>query len=94
MKYKVIFSYSVEVEAESERDAEDMAWEMFGKADPSNPDQFACIVEDADVWATNSYGNHTCVDCFDEVTPEAVLGNRAYGEPRCEGCYDTYKYGA
>ena len=38
MKYKVIFGYSVEVEAESERDAEDMAWEMFRKSDPTNAD--------------------------------------------------------
>lgn len=48
MKYKVIFSYSVEVEAESERDAEDMAWGLFGKSDPSNADEFACIVDEVE----------------------------------------------
>ena len=46
------------------------------------------------VWCVNEDGNHTCVDCMDEVTPEEVLGDRTFGEPRCEGCYDTYKYGA
>jgi hypothetical protein len=46
------------------------------------------------VWDTDENGNHTCVDCMDEVTPDEVLGDRKFGEPRCEGCYDTYKYGA
>lgn len=45
------------------------------------------------VWELNEDGNHTCVDCMDEVTTEEVLGDRTFGEPRCEGCYDTYKYG-
>ena len=58
MKYKVIFSYSVEVEAESERDAEDMAWERFGEADPNNTDEFACIIDEVvDVWAKTDMGN-------------------------------------
>lgn len=92
MKYKVIFGYSVEVEAESERDAEDMAWEMFGKSDPTNADEFACIIEEVqDVWAKTDMGNYTCVDCEDPVSEEEVLGNRLYGEPRCEGCYEDYK---
>jgi hypothetical protein len=95
MKYKVIFSYSVEVEAESERDAEDMAWEMFGKSDPTNTDEFACIVDEVeDVWATDEEGDYMCVDCHDPVSEEAVLGDRKFGEPRCEGCYDNYRYGA
>jgi hypothetical protein len=94
-KYKVVFSYSVDVEAEDGRDAEDMAWELFGKADPSNTDEFACTVEyTVDPWATDSHGYYTCVDCDDDVTPDAVLGDRKFGEPRCEGCYDSYRYGA
>lgn len=43
--YRVVFAYSVEIDAESERDAEDQAWTMFGQADPSNPDDFGCHVE-------------------------------------------------
>lgn len=93
MKYKVIFSYSVEVEAESERDAEDMAWELFGKSDPTNTDEFACIVDEVQgVWDTNEDGNHICVDCETEVDPDEVCGNREYSDPRCEGCYDTHRY--
>jgi hypothetical protein len=92
MKYKVIFSYSVEVEAESERDAEDTAWEMFGKSDPTNTDEFACIVDEVvDVWAKTDMGNFTCVDCEDPVSEKAVLGDRNFGEPRCEGCYEDYR---
>ena len=95
MKYKVIFSYSVEVEAESERDAEDMAWELFGKSDPTNTDEFACIVDEVkDVWDTDEDGNFTCVDCMDTVPDEYVCGSRQFGEPRCEDCYDSHKYGA
>jgi hypothetical protein len=92
-KYKVVFSYSVEVEAEDERGAEDMAWELFGKGlDPTNTDDFACIVDEVeDVWDTNENGNHTCVDCMDEVSPDDVLGHSKWGEPRCEGCYENWK---
>jgi hypothetical protein len=51
-------------------------------------------VPTVDVWALNSYGNHTCVDCETEVDPKEVLGNREFGEPRCEDCYDTHRYGS
>lgn len=46
MKYNVVFHYSIEVEAQDEDSAEDMAWEMFGTADPTNADEFACTVEE------------------------------------------------
>ena len=95
MKYKVIFSYSVEVEGINKSEAEDKAWHLFGQADPTNNDQFSCVVSDIDlVWDTNSYGEYTCVDCMDSVPESKVLGNKEHGEPRCEGCYDRYKHGA
>lgn len=44
-KYKVIFSYSVDVNAPDEDVAEDMAWDAFAKCEPDS-DYFACIVEE------------------------------------------------
>jgi hypothetical protein len=94
-EYNVVFHYSVRVQAEDEETAEDMAWEQFGKADPTNTDHFACTVDAVeDVWATNEEGDYTCVDCHDPISDEAVLGHRKFGEPRCEDCYETHKYRA
>ena len=92
-EYSVVFHYSIRVHAENEEAAEDMAWDMFGKGlDPTNTDDFACTVDEVvDVWATDEEGDYMCVDCHDPVSEEAVLGNRLFGEPRCEGCYEDYK---
>ena len=48
----------------------------------------------ADAWAINENSNHICVDCETEVDPDEVCGNREYSDPRCEGCYDTHRYGS
>lgn len=45
-KYNVVFHYSVEVEAQDEDTAENMAWKEFGQSDPTNMDDFVCTVED------------------------------------------------
>lgn len=43
--YKVIFSYSIDVDAPDEETAEDMAWDDFIKCELDS-DYFACVVED------------------------------------------------
>jgi hypothetical protein len=94
-KYSVTFHYSVEIEAEDEATAEEQAWSKFGNPEPKSNDDFVCIVNEMkDIWATNEEGDYTCVDCHDPVSDEAVFGHRKFGEPRCEDCYETHKYGA
>lgn len=48
-QYQVTFSYSVRVVAEDEDGAEDIAWELFGKSDPSQPDDFGCMIDELEV---------------------------------------------
>ena len=94
-KYSVTFHYSVEIEAEDEAMAEEQAWSKFGNPEPKSNDDFVCIVNEMiDIWAKTDMGNYTCADCEDPVSEEAVLGNRKYGEPRCEGCYFDARYRA
>lgn len=92
-EYSVVLHYSVRVEAEDEETAEEMGWQMLGKADPTSNDDFSCEVEQVvNVWDTNENGLYTCVDCEFTMPEAEVLGNRQYGEPRCEGCYEEWKY--
>lgn len=47
-EYNVVFHYSVRVEADDEDDAQDKAWSLFGEANPSTGDNFACTVEEVE----------------------------------------------
>ena len=92
-EYNVVLRYSVRLEAEDEDSAKSTAWLLFGEANPRIVDNFSCTAEQmTDLWAKTDMGNYTCVDCEDPVSEEAVLGDRNYGEPRCEGCYEDHKY--
>lgn len=44
--YKVVFHYSVEVEAGDDEQAEDLAWDLFVEDDPTNADYFSATVEE------------------------------------------------
>ena len=44
--YRVGIFASVNVEAENEDDAEDMAWSAFGEANPASGDDFVCTVDE------------------------------------------------
>jgi hypothetical protein len=44
--FNVVFHYSLEVVAEDEDTAQDMAWQEFANANPNSGDEFACTVEE------------------------------------------------
>ena len=94
-EWNIVFHYSVRVEADNEDDAQEKAWSLFGEANPSTGDNFACTVEPiADAWDTDERGKYTCVDCEELFPEELGFGNREYSDPRCEDCYDTHRYSA
>tara|TARA_R110000868_G_scaffold53637_2_gene168052 strand:- start:269 stop:421 length:153 start_codon:yes stop_codon:yes gene_type:complete len=47
-EWNIVFHYSVRVEAENKYMAQDMAWSLFGEANPSHDDNFACTVEEVE----------------------------------------------
>jgi hypothetical protein len=63
--YNVVFYYSVRVTAESENEAEDMAWSAFGEANPSSGDDFVCTVDEIEV---EDQDMSTCIYCQRPVT--------------------------